>query len=196
MDFMTNEDRKQSPPKPKGRRGMPVIDPKKGFIVSADAAEALIAKGAADARPRQDSVAPKLPNSESVAVVAPPTGLVAGYQAAFHPRAGSQVMSGLAVCRPPLLAMTTNNILQLQRDEDTISAPNSAVSGPSSDTPDDPKDTNYGQKAQRKPAASRITAAPRKAASTAGKKRKSTEAATPAKKRTRPTVDGTADDEE
>lgn len=91
--------------------------------------------------------------------------------------------------------MSTNNLLQLQRDEDTISAPNSAVSGPSSDTPDDPKDTNYGQRAQRKPAASRNAAALRKAASTAGKKRKSTEAATPAQKRSRPTVDGTADDE-
>lgn len=168
MDFMTNEDRKQTPPKPKGRRGMPIIDPKKGFAVSADAAKALIAKGAADARPRQrqGSVALKTSTNPSVAVVAPSTGVVAGYQTAFYPTAEIQV----------------NDVLQLQRDEDTISAPNSAVSGPSSDTPDDPKDTNYGQKAQRKPAP------------TAGKKRKSTEAAPPAKKRTRHLVDGTADD--
>ena len=90
--------------------------------------------------------------------------------------------------------MGTTNVLQIQRDEDTISAPNSAISGPSSDTPDDPKDTNYGQKAQRKPATSRTTAAPRKATSNTDKKRKSTEAPPPAKKRTRHIVDGTADD--
>ncbi|CAD6570319.1 MAG: hypothetical protein ASARMPREDX12_003450 [Alectoria sarmentosa] len=180
MDFMTNEDRKQTPPKPKGRRGMPIIDPKKGFAVSADAAKALIAKGAADARPRQrqNSVALKTSTNPSVAVVAPSTGVVAGYQTAFYPTAEIQV----------------NDVLQLQRDEDTISAPNSGVSGPSSDTPDDPKDSNYGQKAQRKPATPRA-AAPRKTAPTAGKKRKSTEAATPAKKRTRHLVDGTADKE-
>lgn len=86
-------------------------------------------------------------------------------------------------------------MIQLQRDEDTISAPNSAASGPSSDTPDDPKDTNYGQRALRKPATSNTLAAPRKAASTAGKKRKSTEAAPPSKKRTRHSVDGAEEDE-
>lgn len=102
MDFMTNEDRKQSPPKTKGRRGMPVIDPKKGFVVSADAAKALIAKGAIDARPRQGSVAPKMPKNESVAVVAPPTGVVAGSQTGFHHEAGTQITPVPMVCRPPL----------------------------------------------------------------------------------------------
>ena len=91
--------------------------------------------------------------------------------------------------------MDMTNVLQTQRDEDTISAPNSAVSGPSSDTPDDPKDMNYGQKAQNKQAAPRTTAAPLKSAYTAGKKRKSIEAPPPAKKRTRHVVDGTADDQ-
>lgn len=91
--------------------------------------------------------------------------------------------------------MSISDFVQLQQDEDTISAPNSAVSGPSSDTPDDPKDTNYGQKAQRKPATPRTSAAPRKPTSTTGNKRKSTEAAPPAKKRIRHIVDGTADDE-
>lgn len=84
--------------------------------------------------------------------------------------------------------------LKLQGDESTISVPNSAISGPSSDTPDDPKDTNYGQKIQRKSATTRTTVAPGKAASTAGgKKRKSTEGAPPAKKRTRHIVGVAAD---
>lgn len=194
MEFMTNEGRKQSPPKPRGRRGMPVIDPKKGFAVSADAAKALIAKGAADARPRQGSVALRKLTNESVAVAAPSNGVLAGYQATLYPSAGTQVTSVPTVCPSLLFAISTTNILQLQRDEDTISAPNSAVSGPSSDTPDDPKDTNYGQKAPHKPAIPRATAAPRKAAHTTGKKRKSTEPAEPAKKRIRDSVDGTADD--
>lgn len=99
MDFTTNEDRKQTPPKPKGRRGMPVIDPKKGFAVTANAAKALIAQGAADVRPGQDSGALKTSNNESVAVVAPSTGIVAGYQAAFYPSAGTQVASVPTVCR-------------------------------------------------------------------------------------------------
>ena len=89
--------------------------------------------------------------------------------------------------------MTTTDVLQPQRDEDTVSAPNSAASGPRSNTPDDLKDISYGQKAQRKSTSSRTAAAPQKAASTSGRKRKSTEAAAPAKKRTRHSVDGTAD---
>lgn len=83
MDFMTNEERKQTPPKPRGRRGMPVIDPKKGFAVSADAAKALIAKGAADARPRKDSIALQTSSDESIAIAAPSTGAAAGYQAVY-----------------------------------------------------------------------------------------------------------------
>lgn len=187
MEFMTNEDRKQTPPKPKGRRGMPAIDPKKGFVVSADAAQALIAKGATDARPKQGSVALKTSITEPIAVAAPSTGSVAGYQATSHPSAQIQVTSLPMVCRPVSGAISTTDSLQSQRDEDTISAPNRAVSGPSSDTPDDPKDISYGQKAQRKPAAPRKT--------TTGKKRKSTEAIAPANKRTRHSVDGTPDDE-
>ena len=91
--------------------------------------------------------------------------------------------------------MDVTNVLQTQRDEDTISAPNSAVSGPSSDTPDDPKDTDYGQQAQYKQAAPRTTAAPRKSAYTTGKKRTSIEAPPPAKKRARHVVDVTADNQ-
>lgn len=96
IDFMTNEDRKQTPPKPKGRRGMPIIDPKKGFAVSEDAAKALIAKGATDARQRRGSVALKTSSSESATVIAPSTGVVAGYQAAFCPSAGTSIPT---VCR-------------------------------------------------------------------------------------------------
>lgn len=110
MDFMTTEDRKQTPPKPKGRRGMPVIDPKKGFAVSADAAKALIAKGAADARPRQDPVAIKASTNDSVAVVAPSTGVVAGYQAALYPSAGIQVTPVPFVRRTFFLTMSTTDI--------------------------------------------------------------------------------------
>ena len=95
---MTNEDRKQSPPKPKGRRGMPIIDPKKGFAVSADAAKALIARGAADARPRQGSLALKASANGSVAIAAPSTGVVAGYQAGFYPGTGAEVTSVPMVC--------------------------------------------------------------------------------------------------
>ncbi len=98
MGFMANEDGKQTPPKPKGRRGMPVVDPKKGFAVSAEAAKALIAKGAADARPRQDSGALTTSTNESVAVVAPSMGVVAGHQAAFYPST-NQVTSVPTVCR-------------------------------------------------------------------------------------------------
>ena len=193
MDFMGNEDRKQTPPKPKGRRGMPVIDPKKGFAVSADAAKALIAKGAADARPIQQPRA--LETSTNKPIFAPSTGVTAGYQAAFHHNAGNGATSIPTVCQLLLEVRGIANVLQLQRDEDTISAPNSAVSGPSSDTPDDPKDTNYSQRAARKLAITNTSAAPRKATSSSGKKRKSTEAAAPAKKRTRRSVDGAEDDE-
>lgn len=89
--------------------------------------------------------------------------------------------------------MSTTDVLQLQRDDDTISAPNSVVSGPSSDTPDDPKDISYGQKAQRKPPTIHNTPASRKEASTTSRKRKATDAAAPAKKRPWPSVDGTAE---
>ena len=99
MDFMTNEERKQNPPKPKGRRGMPVIDPKKGFAVSADAAKALIAKGAADARPIQQTGVLETSTNKSIATIAPSTGVVADYQAAFYPSAGTQATSAPTVCR-------------------------------------------------------------------------------------------------
>lgn len=97
---MTNEDRNQTPPKPKGRRGMPAIDPKKGFVISADAAQALIAKGAADARPKQGSVALKTSTNEPTAVVAPSTGTVASYQVTSYPSAQNQATSFPMVCRP------------------------------------------------------------------------------------------------
>ena len=194
MEFMTNEDRKQTPPKPKGRRGMPLIDPKKGIAVSADAAKALIAKGAVDARPGKDISTLKISTSESIPLVAPSTGVVAGNQTAFYPSGGNPVTSAPMVCRLLIQAINISDILQFQQGEDTISAPNSAVSGPSSPTPDDPKDTSYGQKGQRQLGAARTTAS-RKSASTAGKKRKSTEGLPPAKKRTRHSADGTADDE-
>ena len=93
------------------------------------------------------------------------------------------------------LDQNTANAFQFQRDEDTISAPNSAASGRSSDTPDDPKDTNYGLRAQRKPAFNTTATAPRKGALTAGKKRKSTDAAAPGQKRTRQSDVGAADGE-
>ena len=100
MDFMTNEERKQTPPKPKGRRGMPVIDPKKGFAVSADAAKALIAKGAADARPIQQTGVLDMSTNKSVAIIAPSTGVGPGYQAALYPSAGTEATSAPTVCRP------------------------------------------------------------------------------------------------
>ena len=194
MDFMTNEDRKHSPPKPRGRRGMPVIGAKKGFAVSVNAAKALIAKGAADARPRQPSMAPETSKNVSAAEHFPSTSAIAGHQATSSASAGTLATSVPTVIRSLFQARSDNNILQFQRDEDTISAPNSAVSGPSSGEPDDPRDTSYGQRAQRKPATTNTPAGPRKTAFTIGKKRKSTEGVTPAKKRSRPSVDGAADD--
>ena len=196
MDFMTNEDRKQIPTKPKGRRVMPVIDPKKGFAVSADAAKALIAKGAADARPVQGSAAFGTSTNESVAVVAPSNSVVAGYQAALYPSAGTHVTSMPTVCRTSAQSVSITDVFELQRDDDTISAPNSTVSGQSSDTPDDPKDTSYGQNTRRKPAPPHTSTGPRKAAFTTAKKRKSTEMTASAKKRTRHGIDGTADNEQ
>lgn len=97
---MTNEDQKQTPPKPKARRGMPAIDPKKGFVVSADAAQALIAQGAADARPKQGPVALETSINRPVAVAAPSTGTVTIYQATPYPSAQTQAMSFPMVCRP------------------------------------------------------------------------------------------------
>lgn len=102
IDFMGNEDRKQTPPKPKGRRGMPVVDAKKGFVVSADAARALIAKGAADARPTQRPGALETSINQPAAVITPSTDAVAGSQVAFHPSAETRAISVPAVCRPLL----------------------------------------------------------------------------------------------
>ena len=113
MDYMTNEDRKQTPPKPKGRRGMPVIDAKKGFVVSAEAAKALIAKGAADVRPRQQLGAPEASASKSAAVTAPSTGVVEGSQASFYPSAGTQATSIPTVCRPLLRFKSDPNVLSV-----------------------------------------------------------------------------------
>ena len=98
MDFKPNEDLKQTPPKPKGRRGMPVIDPKKGFVVSADAAKALIAKGAADARPVPQRGALEMTTNKPTVVDDPSTGVLSGHQAACHPSAGTQASSVPIVC--------------------------------------------------------------------------------------------------
>ncbi len=43
-----NPPKQKSPPKP--RRGKPIIDPKKGMVISEAAAKVLIADGASDAR--------------------------------------------------------------------------------------------------------------------------------------------------
>ena len=106
MDFVVHEDLKHTPPKTKGRRGVPVIDPKKGFAVSADAAQALIAKGAADARPRQQSVALGMSSNKPGAVTAPSPG-TAGHQAAFYPSTGTMVASVPTVRQPMLLIALT-----------------------------------------------------------------------------------------
>ena len=98
MDFKPNEDLKQTPPKPKGRRGMPVIDPRKGFVVSAQAAKALIAKGAADARPSSQTKVLDMPMNKPAAVDAPPLGVITGHQAALYPIAGTQATSFPTVC--------------------------------------------------------------------------------------------------
>ena len=90
MDFRGNGDRKQTPPKPRGRRGMPIIDPKKGLAVSEDAANTLIAKGAADARPRQAPIALNKSTNETV---------TANYGATSQPSAGTHVTSVPTVCR-------------------------------------------------------------------------------------------------
>ena len=111
MDFMTNEERKQTPSKPKGRRGMPVIDPKKGFAVSADAAKALIAKGAADARPIQQTGVLEMATNKSVATIAPSTGVVADYQAAFYPSAGTQATAAPTVCRTRFQVRGSTDVL-------------------------------------------------------------------------------------
>ena len=194
MEFKSKEDLKQTPPKPKGRRGMPVIDARKGFVVPAHAAKALIAKGAADARPLVQTEMSDTPMNKSAAVDVTPMGVTTANQAALHPKAGTQATSVPTVCTALLPERENTNLSQLPCEEDTISAPNSAVSGPSSDTPDDPKDTSYGQRAPSKPATTYTTVATRKAASAASKKRKSTEAAPPTKRRTRHSVDGGADE--
>lgn len=97
---MTNEDLKQTPPKPKARRGMPVIDPKKGLVVSADAAQALIAQGAADARPKQGPVGLETSISRPVATAAPSIGTVSVSPATSYPRAQTQPTSLSMVCQP------------------------------------------------------------------------------------------------
>ncbi|KAM0803426.1 hypothetical protein BDR22DRAFT_886795 [Usnea florida] len=178
MDFRGNGDQKQTPPKPRARRGMPIIDPKKGLAVSEDAANTLIAKGAADARPRQDPITLNKPTNETAAMSA-------------------DVAEKHGATSQPSTVTHFTSVPILPGDEDTISGPNSGVSRPSSDTPDDPKDTSYGQKAQRKSGTQRNTTASRKVASTTGRKRKSTEgpASAPPKKRTAPSLDRSADAE-
>ena len=98
MDFKPNEDLRQTPPKPKGRRGMPVIDPRKGFVVSAHAAQALIAKGAADARPSPQTEVLDIPMKKPAAVDAPRMGVITGHHAALQPSAGNQAKSVPTVC--------------------------------------------------------------------------------------------------
>lgn len=96
MDFRGNGDQKQTPPKPRGRRGMPVIDPKKGLAVSEDAANTLIAKGAADARPRQDPIALNKSTNETAAMSA---DVAANHGATSQPSAVTQFTSIPTVCR-------------------------------------------------------------------------------------------------
>ena len=98
MNFKPNGGLKQTPPKPKGRRGMPVIDPRKGFVVSAHAANALIAKGAADARPSSQTQVLNMPMNKPAAIDAPPLGVITDHQAALHPSAGAQATSVTTVC--------------------------------------------------------------------------------------------------
>ena len=96
MDFRGNGDQKQTPPKPRGRRGMPIIDAKKGLVVSEDAANTLIAKGAADARPRQDPMAVNKSTNETASMLA---GVATNYGATSQPSAVTQVTSVPIVCR-------------------------------------------------------------------------------------------------
>ena len=104
MDFKKNEDQKQTPPKPKGRRGMPVIDPKKGFPVSEEAAKALIANGATDARPKQSAVVPETSINKSAADIAPSTGVIASHQSTSYPSTQTQAASVPTVCKALLQA--------------------------------------------------------------------------------------------
>lgn len=98
MDFKPNQNLKQTPPKTKGRRGMPAIDPRKGFVVSEHAAKALIAKGAADARPSLQTEVLDMPKNSHAAVDAPFMGVNTGHQAALQPSAGTQATSVPTVC--------------------------------------------------------------------------------------------------
>lgn len=96
MDFRGNGDQKQTPPKPRSRRGMPIIDPKKGLVVSEDAANTLIAKGAADARPRQDPITLNKSTNETATMSA---DVAANHGATSQPSAVTQVTSVPIVCR-------------------------------------------------------------------------------------------------
>ena len=96
MDFRGNGDQKQTPPKPRSRRGMPIIDPKKGLVVSEDAANTLIAKGAADARPRQDPMTLNKSTNETATMSA---GVATIHGATSQSSAVTQVTSVAIVCR-------------------------------------------------------------------------------------------------
>ena len=102
MNFKNNGDQKPTPPKPKGRRGMPVMDLKKGIPVSAEAAKALIANGAADVRPKQPAVVPDSSTTSFAAGIAPSTGVVAAYQATSNPSTQTTASSVPTVCKPLL----------------------------------------------------------------------------------------------
>ena len=110
MDFKPNQDLKQTPPKPKGRRGMAVIDPRKGFVVSEHAAKALIAKGAADARPATQTEVLDVPMNKPAAVDGPSMGVITGHQAALQPSAGTQATSVPTVCASLLRQRENTNL--------------------------------------------------------------------------------------
>ena len=96
MEFRGNGDQKQTPPKPRNRRGMPIIDPKKGIVVSEDAANTLIAKGAADVRPRQDPIILNKPTNETATMSA---DVAANRGATSQPSVVTQFTSVPIVCR-------------------------------------------------------------------------------------------------
>ena len=90
MEFRGNGDQKKTPPKPRSRRGLPVIDPKKGLVVSEDAANTLIAKGAADARPRLDPITLNKSTNETAAMSA---DIAANHEATSQPSTVTQFTS-------------------------------------------------------------------------------------------------------
>ena len=75
---------------------MPIIDPKKGLAVSEDAANTLIAKGAADARPRQDPITLNKPTNETAAMSA---DVAANHRATSQPSTVTQFTSVPTVSR-------------------------------------------------------------------------------------------------